>query len=112
MFSTITHFKAPPLCLLAQFHTYQLRSLKWKKRGLQEAQRKGSPPHAKAVLAELSTEQHERQHTSGKQGANNMNLTDKQVVLFAKENKHLISKPDFYNLSHFGMKWHSFKPFN
>lgn len=41
-----------------------------------------------------------------------MNLTDKQAVLFAKENKHLISKPDFYNLSHFSMKWHSFKPFN
>lgn len=106
MFSTITHFKAPPLCLLAQFHTYKLRSLKQKKKGLekQEAQRKGSPPYTKAVLAELSTEQHERQPMGGRKGTNDMNRTDKQVMLFAKENKHLISKPDFYNLSHFGMK--------
>lgn len=106
MFSTITRFKAPPLCLLAQFHAYQLRSLKQKKKGLekQEAQRKGSPPHAKAMLAELSTEQHERQPMSRKKGTNYMNWADKQVMLFAKENKHLISKPDFYNLPHFAMK--------
>lgn len=113
MFSTITNFKATPLCLLAQFHAYQLRSLNQKKKGLekQEAQRKGSPPHAKAVLAEFSTE-HERQPMSGKKGTNNMTRTDKQVMLFAKENKHLISKTDFYNLPHFGRKWHSFRPFN
>lgn len=113
MFSTITHFKAPPLCLLAQFHVYQLRSFKQKKKGLekQEAQRKGSPPHVKAVLAELSTEQHERQPMSGKKGTNNVNQTDKQAMLFAKESKHLVSKPDFYNLPHFGMKQHSLRPF-
>lgn len=80
MFSTITHFKAPPQCLLAQFHTYQLRPLKQKKKGLkkQEAQRKASPPYAKAVMAELSTQQHERQPMGGRKGTNSMNRTDKQ----------------------------------
>lgn len=58
----------------------------------------------KVDLVKLSTEQHERQSTSGRKGTNNMKPTDKQVMLFAKENTRLISELDFYNLPHFSMK--------
>lgn len=55
MFSTITHFKAPPLCLLAQFHTYKLRSLKQKKERAREAggTEEGKPPLRKGCAGRI-----------------------------------------------------------
>jgi len=63
-----------------------------------------SLPSARAVPAKCSTEHHERPPVSGRKGTNNTKPTDKQAMLSAKENTHLISELDYYSSSYFSMK--------
>lgn len=93
-----------PSCSVPHLPAKGTQAEKGKAKYYRRYRRKVNFPYAKAVLIKLSTEQHERQPMSGRKGTNYLLVSGYCIMLFVRENIHLISELGFYNLTHFSMK--------